>query len=298
VPGEIELRQIRYFLAIAEERSFTRAARRCNVAQPSLSRQIRALENSLGTRVFERLPREIRITPAGKVFEREASQVMEHSQRAISVVQSLERAKRQQLKLGLSVLCDLPRMQSLLQKAQKSTPEFSIECTQAHTADLSLGLLRGKLDLAVVDLPVVEPGVSTLPIHSESLIAALPERHLLHARPMVRIFELKKERIVLLSCDADPGTALIEAALQQAGVSAWHAASSQVEMLDHVAVEHSVGLMRVSAGRLRREGVISKPFANSIRLETAIAWRTEDRNPRMVSFRDALIAFSQRQPTA
>jgi DNA-binding transcriptional LysR family regulator len=289
---------MRYFLAIAEERSFTRAARRCHVAQPSLSRQIRALENSLGTRVFERLPREIRITPAGKVFEREASQAMEHSHRALSLVQSLERAKGQQLKIGLSVLCDLPRMQSLLQKTQKATPESSIECSQANTADLSMALLRGKLDLAIVDLPVTERGISTLPIHSESLIVSLPERHLLHVRPMVRLFELKKERIVLLSGDVDPGMAVIEFALQQAGVSSWHPVSSVVELLDHVAVERSVGLMRASASRLRREGVISKPLGNSIRLETAIAWRTEDQNPRMVSVRDAMIAFSQRQATA
>jgi DNA-binding transcriptional LysR family regulator len=285
---------MRYFLAIAEERSFTRAARRCHVAQPSLSRQIRALENSLGTRVFERLPREIRITPAGKVFEREASQVMEHSQRAVSLVQSLERAKRQQLTIGLSVLCDLPRMQSLLQKTQKATPESSVACSQANTADLSLALLRGKLDLAIVDLPFTEKGISTLPIHSEALIVSLPERHLLHARPMVRLFELKKEHIVLLSSDVDPGMALIEAALQQAGVSSWHTVSTVVEQLDHVAVERSIGLMRASAGRLRRDGAISKPFANSIQLETAIAWRTEDRNRQMVSFRDALMAFSQR----
>ena len=285
---------MRYFLAIAEERSFTRAARRCHVAQPSLSRQIRALENSLGTRVFERLPREVRITRAGKVFEREAYQVMEHSHRAISLVQSLERAKRQQLKLGLSVLCDLPRMQSLLRKTQKATPESSIECSQANTADLSLALLRGKLDLAMVDLPFAERGLSVLPIHSESLIAALPERHPLHARPMVRLFELKKERIVLLSGDVDPGKAVIEAALQQADVSSWQAVSNVVEQLDHVAIQSSVGLMRASAGRLRREGVISKPFANTIRLETAIVWRTDNRNPGMVSFRDAMIAFSQR----
>ena len=223
---------------------------------------------------------------------------MEHSHRAISLVQSLERAKRQQLKLGLSLLYDLPRLQSLVQKAQKAAPELSIECSQANTAELSLALLRGKLDLAVVDLPLAERGLSVLPIHSEPLIVALPERHHLHARLMVRLFELKKERIVLLSGDVDPGKAVIEAALQQAGVSSWHEVSNMVEQLDHVAVERSIGLMRASAGRLRREGVVSKPLGNSIRLETAIAWRTEDRDPRKVSIRDAMIAFGQRQATA
>jgi hypothetical protein len=232
------------------------------------------------------------------VFEREASQVIEHSHRAISLVQSLERAKRQQLKLGFSVLCDLPRMQSLLQKAQKATPESSIDCSQANTADLSLALLRGKLDLAMVDLPFGERGLSVMPIHSESLIVALRERHHLRVRPMVRLFELKKDRIVLLSRNVDPGMSLIEGALQQAGFLSWHAVSGVVELLDHVAVEGGVGLMRSSSGRLRREGVVPKPLGNSIRLETAIACRTEDRNPRMVSIRDAMIAFGQRPLTA
>ena len=189
-------------------------------------------------------------------------------------------------------------MQSLLQKTRKATPELSIECSQANTAELSLALLRGKLDLAVVDVPLAERGLSVLTIHSEPLIIALPERHHLRVRPMVRLFELKKNRIVLLSRNVDPGMALFGGALEQAGASSWHPVSSVVELLDHVAVESSVGLMRASANRLRREGVVSKPLGNSIRVETAIAWRTQDRNARMVSFRDALIAFSQRPLTA
>jgi DNA-binding transcriptional LysR family regulator len=298
VQGEIELRQMRYFLAVAEERSFTRAARRCHVAQPSLSRQIRALETSLGTRVFDRLPRDIRITPAGKVFEQEAAQALEHSRRAVSRVHALERAKTHQLRIGFSALCDLPRMQALVQMAQKTTPEFSLECSQANAAALSLALLRGRLDLAMVDLPIAESGISALPVRSEPLIAVLPQGHPLGGRPLVRLFELKKERFVLLRSNVDPAAVAIEAALLQAGISPPYTVSNVIEQLDHVAIERSVGLVRTSAGRLRREGVVSKPLGNSIQLETAIAWRTDDRNPAMLSFRDALIAFGRRESTA
>jgi DNA-binding transcriptional LysR family regulator len=116
VQAEIELRKMRYFLAIAEERSFTRAAKRCHVAQASLSRQIRDVEISLDTRLFDRLPRDIRLTDAGRVFEKEASKALEHSRRAVSLVHALKREKDQQLRIGLSALCDLPRVRTLVER--------------------------------------------------------------------------------------------------------------------------------------------------------------------------------------
>ena len=289
---------MRYFLAVAEERSFTRASRRCHVAQPSLSRQIRALELSLGTRVFERLPREIRVTPAGRVFEQEATQALEHCQRAVSLVRALEREKGQQLKIGLSALADLPRMLALIQKAQKAASELSMECRHANTSDLLLALLRGKLDLAIVDLPLKERGISVHPIHSEPLIAVLPQGHFLSARPMVRPFELKKEQVAFVSGSTDPAAVVVDTMLQQAGILSSQTVSSEIELLDLVALHRSVGLMRSSAGRLRRDGAVSKPLANSVQLETGVAWRTDNRNPAMVSFRDALIAFSQPKSTS
>ena len=289
---------MRYFLAVAQERSFTRASRRCHVAQPSLSRQIRALELSLGTRVFERLPREIRVTPAGRVFEQEAMQALEHCRRAVSLVRALEREKSQQLKIGLSALCDLPRIQALVQKAQKAVPELSTECHQDNTADLLLAVLRGKLDLAIVELPLNERGISAYPVHSEPLIALLPQGHFLSARPMVRLFELMKEQVVLLRSKTDPAAVVIDAMLQHGGIASSHTVSSVIELLDHVALRRSIGLVRSSAGRLRRDGVVFKPLANSVQLETAIAWRTDDRNSAMVSFRDSLIAFGQQKSTS
>ena len=103
---EIELRQMRYFLAIAEERSFTRAAKRCHVAQSSLSRQIRAMEINLDSQLFERLPRETRLTQAGRIFEKEANKSLEHSRRAVSLVSALTREKDRKLPIGASILCN------------------------------------------------------------------------------------------------------------------------------------------------------------------------------------------------
>ena len=76
--------------------------------------------------------------------------------------------------------------------------------------------------------------------------------------------------------------------------SSFSAVSNLVELLDHVALHRGIGLMRTSASRLRRDDVVCKPLAGSIQLETAIAWRKENHSLRMVSFRDALIAFGRR----
>lgn len=299
VQVEIELRQIRYFLAVAEERNFTRAAVRCRVAQPSLSKQIHEIEISLGAKLFERLPREARLTDAGKVFRKEAGKAMEYAQRAVSLVQTAERRKKRALQLGLSQLCDLPLVQRLVLTARKSIKECSVESVSGSSPQLLLDLLRGKLDLAIVELPIAERGLSFRLLLSEPLMAALPERHPLAARPMVRLFELKNDQFVLLSPKIDTGTIVVRNALREAGVesSAIQEASGLIELLDKVALQRHIGLVRSSATRLRREGVIFKPLAGSIRLETAIAWRTDDRNPAMLSFRDALIAFGQRAAT-
>jgi DNA-binding transcriptional LysR family regulator len=292
---EIELRKMQYFLAIAEERSFTRAAKRCRVAQASLSRQIRSMEIGLEAQLFERLPRDIRLTPAGKVFRKEASKALEHSHRAVSLVRSLKREKDQKLRIGLSTLCNLPRLRALVESARKSAEQVAVDCITANTSELILALHRGKLDLAVVDLPIRSRGIALFPIQSEPLIAVLPQNHPLVQRPMIRLFELKKEQITILSRQIDPGSVSVETMLLKAGVGASSIvpASNLIELVDHVPVHRSIGLIRSSAGRIRRDDVLHKPLADSIQLETAIAWRAENRSSQLLSFRDALIAFGQ-----
>ena len=293
---EIELRKIQYFLAIAEEHSFTRAAKRCHVAQASLSRQIRSMEIGLEAQLFERLPRDIRLTPAGKVFRKEASKALEHSHRAVSLVRSLKREKDQKLRIGLSTLCDLPSLRALVETARKSAEQVAVEHITAYTSDLLLALHRGRLDLAVVDLPIKSRGIALFPIQSESLIAVLPQNHPLAQRPMIRLFELKKEQITFLSRQIDPASGNVEAMLLKAGIgaSSIFPAANLIELLDHVPVRRSIGLMRRTAGRLRRDNVLYKPLADSVQLETAIAWRAENRSSQLLSFRDALITFGQR----
>ena len=264
--------------------------------QASLSRQIRSMETRLESRLFDRLPRDIRLTPAGKIFKNEAIKTVEHGRRAVSLVNALKREQDQLMRIGLSNLCDLPRMRDLVEKSRRSEAQTALECVTGCTSELLLGLHRGRLDLAVVDLPIKSRGIGLVPIHSEPLTVVLPHSHPLAKRPIVRLFELKKDRFAIIAQESDRGTPRAEAMLQKAGIEASSIipTANLVDLLDHVALERSIGLVRSSAGRLRREGIVCKPLNGSIQLETAIAWRTENRNSRMLSFRDALITFGQR----
>jgi hypothetical protein len=107
-------------------------------------------------------------------------------------------------------------------------------------------------------------------------------------------------QITIFSRQIDPGSANVEAMLLKAGIggSSIVPAANLIELLDHVPVHRSIGLIRSSAGRLRRDDVVYEPLADSVQLETAIAWRVENRSAQLLSFRDALIAFGQRSTKA
>jgi DNA-binding transcriptional LysR family regulator len=258
------------------------------------------MEVRLEARLLDRLPRDIRLTDAGKVFEKEANKALEHSRRAVSLVHALKRETDQKLRVGLSTLSHLPHMRRLVETARRSAGQVAVECITAYTSELLLALHRGKLDIAVVDLPIKSHGIGLHPIYSEPLIAVLPQNHPLAQRPMIRLFELKKEQLTITSRQIDPGSVRVEAMLLKAGIGASSIAlaANLIELLDHVPVQRSIGLMRSSAGRLRREDVLYKPLADSVQLESAIAWRAENRSSQLLSFRDALITFGQRSPKA
>jgi DNA-binding transcriptional LysR family regulator len=172
----------------------------------------------LQAQLFDRLPRGIRLTDAGRIFEKEASKALEHSHRAISRVQAFNRQKEQKLRIGLSALCDLPRMRTLVEAARKSAVQLTVQSITAYTLELMLALHRGRLDIAVVDLPIKDPGIGLRTVYSETLIAVLPRQHPLAQRPMIRLFELKKESLSIISRHIDSGSVAFEAMLLKARI--------------------------------------------------------------------------------
>jgi DNA-binding transcriptional LysR family regulator len=287
---------MRFVVAVAEERNFTRAAMRCHISQPALSRRVSEVESVLGAKLFERRTRSVSITKAGHLFVREARRTLEQSQRTASLVQAFAKQDERPVSIGLSAIADQPRLFTLIEsaKGKQSSPLLSIET--ATTSELLLALLRGDLDLAIVDLPARARGLRFSPLQAEPLVAALPERHTTSKQLAIELAELLKSPLALLTEQVDPARTVLTSHISAAGTRGFriHDASSVPELLDLVATRDCIGLIRQSATRFQRQGMAYKPLLDPIQVGCALAWRAENRKPAMLALRDSMLFHAQR----
>jgi LysR family transcriptional regulator, benzoate and cis,cis-muconate-responsive activator of ben and cat genes len=300
VTPEIELRKMRYFLAVAEEKNFTRAAERCRVAQPSLSKQILDMERMLDTRLFDRNTRQVVMTKAGRAFEKEARLAVEHSLRAASHAAAVGRSENV-LRIGISALADFPRLYRVIQNAKSYAKGAELEFKTAYTPELISLVSRAALDLAFIDLSVRVKRLRIVPIGGEGFTAVVPEKHSLMSQSEVSMEVLTREPLVLMSISVDPAHAALDLALRRAGTSGFRTmdAESVPELFDHVVLARRVSLVRISTRRFTRAGLAYKPIPDAPRANLGLVLRSDDRRSSVVSLLDAVVAFcSQDRPSA
>ena len=193
----MELRQLQHFVAVAEEKHFTRAAQRVNIVQSALSTSIRLLEAELDTKLFIRSTRQVHLTGAGQVLLEKAQAVLDAVRGAKEAVAAVEGLKRGVLSIGtvqsLPAFLDLP---SLIEKFHANHPGIEVRLTQGSTAHLLDKVRSGRIDLAF--LPMGEPSkdVATAMIACEALVVACASGHRLAGRSDVSWSELKDEPFV------------------------------------------------------------------------------------------------------
>ena len=284
---------MRYFLAVAEERSFTQAAERCHVAQPSLSKQIIDMERSLGTRLFDRTTRQVVMTKAGRAFQKEARLAVEHSLRAALRAAAVGRSENV-LRIGISALTDFPRFYRIIQNAKAYTKGADLEFKAAYTPDLVSSVLRATLDIAIVDLPCRVKRLRMLSLGREEFISVMPEKHSLMTQPAVSMESLAREPLILLSGSLDPVQETLDHALRRFGTSGFRtmAAESLPELFDYVVLKKRVSLVRSSTRRYHPTEIAYKPILDPPSANLAIATRSDDRRASAVSLVDAVVAFT------
>ena len=192
-PG-IELRLLRYVVAVAEELSFSRAAGRLHVSQPSLSKQIRELEESLGTEIFLRTKRHVSLTDVGELFVDEARQAIRHSEQAANVVRSFKSGTH--LHVGYSPYLNPELIMSVRSASEVSHPRIPLTLKSYFTR-MQLSKLRdGKIDVALVMLPVIGSDLVIEPLLSEPLLVALPDGHHLARKRAVALSDLEDMPVI------------------------------------------------------------------------------------------------------
>ncbi|GAB4345719.1 MAG: oxidative stress transcriptional regulator OxyR [Gammaproteobacteria bacterium] len=192
------MNELRYIVAVAQERHFGRAAERCFVSQPTLSIGVKKLEEELGVTLFERSKTEISLTPAG-------ADIVERAQRILEEVEGLRSAatdRRDQLhgplRLGVIYTIGPYLLPPLLPELHDLAPQMPLIIAEDFTANLREQLKQGEVDAVVLSLPFDEPGIVTLPLYEEPFVALLPASHPLTRHERLKLEELGEEQLLLL----------------------------------------------------------------------------------------------------
>jgi DNA-binding transcriptional LysR family regulator len=203
----VELRQLQYFVTVAEELHFGRAAARLHIVQPAVSQQVRRLERELGTPLFERSTRRVALTDAGRRLLPEARAALAAADRVASVAADLRRARGATLRLGTSAgLGD--RLPALLATLGRTAPDVAVELVRWPSDRRLAAVADGTLDAALVRGGATRPGVRLETVWHDPLVAALPAAHPLAAGDAVRLADLAD--LVLRLPDRAANPALVD----------------------------------------------------------------------------------------
>lgn len=281
----MELRHLRYFVAVAEEGGFTRAAERLGIKQPPLSAQIRQLEKEMGTQLFHRLTRGVELTAAGKLFLEQTRSVLAQIEQAKIDVGRRARGESGQISLGGADACYFhPRIAVIMAEFFKSYPDVVTSPEENNTAALIASLHAGKLDAAFVRSPTAAfEGLALEPVAEEDTLAALPKGHPLHRSSSIALASLAKEKIILTPRALNGGLHdSIIAACQHAGFDPvlGQEAPSIVAVIPMVAAGYGVSLVPQSLSRIRLNGVIYLPIrGHRPAAPISLAHRRDERSP-------------------
>jgi DNA-binding transcriptional LysR family regulator len=280
---DFELRHLRYFLAVAEELHFGRAARRLGMAQPPLSQQIAALERILEVQLFSRSSRQVRLTPAGVALLPEARRILGLALRAAAVAGAAARGETGVLTVGMSASSSFGLVPPLLREFRSRHPTVEVVLRDG-IADTHLSeLATGVLDVALVRGPYETARFRVETVQREPVMAVVPADHALAGRTDVLWGELKSERFVLFPRSAAPP--LFDAIIASCSAAGFvpevaHETSQWLTVSALVAAGVGVGFAPASAAAVQIRGVEFVGLSGgSTVTELSAVWRPDDLSP-------------------
>ncbi|HEY5930873.1 MAG TPA: LysR family transcriptional regulator [Burkholderiales bacterium] len=290
----MQLRHLRYFVTLAEELHFGRAAEKLHISQPPLSMQIRALEDELGVMLFNRTQRHVALTQAGHALLGEARQILARVEQAVLITRRAGRGEIGELAVGFISVADYNVLPVVLREFRRKYPLVNLTLRESTTDAQVRDLVAGRLDVGFLLPPVAEPALESVAILREPLIVALPEKHPLAMKPgKLALEKLKDAPFILFPRPNAPG-------LYDDVVSCCKAAgfSPRVEqeaiqmqtIISLVSAELGVALIPASLTNLRRTGVVYKALRQQSPLtEIHLAWRRGDELPALRVFVDLAV---------
>ena len=284
----MELRHLRYFVAVAEELHFRRAAERLHMSQPPLSQQIRQLEEEVGATLLLRNQRKVELTAAGAAFLVRARAILDAVEDAARTARRVQRGEVGRLAVGFVGSAMYSFVPELLRAFRDHSPDITLRLEEVGTTEQLRQLEDGRLDVGFLRTPGARPGLAFETVLEEQIVVALPDVHPLSQRPLLRLEDIEGEPLVLLTPGGSPGLrdALSGAIARLGGGEQIVQEVAEMQtVVGLVAAGVGISLVPESVRALVRHGVTYRPLdhdAPVVRL--AMGWRAADDSPVLASF--------------
>jgi DNA-binding transcriptional LysR family regulator len=268
----MELRQLRYFVAVAEELHFRRAAARLHMSQPPLSHQLRLLEDELGCPLMIRSRRRVELTPAGESFLRDARTLLDGLEETVQTTRRIHAGAAGRLRISFVGSALLSLVPEAVKRYRAARPDVEVQLRERSTEEQLRELRAGSIDVALVPLPVDAPDLRTEVLRRERAVAALPAAHPFAARKEVLLRRLGAEPLVMFPREQAPGLhdhLLASLSGPDGPPSVAQYAPETQTIIGLVAAEIGVSLVQASVQRLALPGVTYRPVRGAPTIELA-----------------------------
>ncbi len=280
----MDLRHIRYFLALAEELNFSRAAERLYISQPPLSRQIMELEEKIGAKLFHRTKQEVELTNAGRVLMHEAYQIIDQVEQAFISTRLSSTGKVGELRIGFSGAVNdiIPT----LKKYRKAYPQVRITLKHLTSTEQIQALNERKIDIGNISVPTTNEKIQTIPLKKLFFKVALPEGHPLALKKSINLRDLENETIIITS--------------KSAGIVFYETIMNIFETIDfkpNIAIQahdlqtvltfvsSGVGISLTPSPFVPVKGIVMREIEGiNFAVEGRLAWRTDNRSEVLEEF--------------
>jgi DNA-binding transcriptional LysR family regulator len=284
---EMELRQLRYFVAVAEELHFGRAAARLHMSQPPLSAQVRALEHEIGVQLLERSTRRTALTPAGELFYRRAREILSAADSAEEEAREADAGRRGRLRIGFVGSANFTVLPLAIRSFRQHRPKVEVWLDALTSNEQVAALHAGTLDVGLIRLPALGTGLHLETILNEAMVAVVPDNHILATRASIRVEDLIGEPLVLFPFQPMSGfvSQILELfASLEATPNIVQQAIHHDTILGLVAADLGLSILPASETHGGAPGVRFVPLDPSPRSELAIATRPDGASPAIDFF--------------
>ncbi|WP_176594503.1 LysR family transcriptional regulator [Sphingobium sp. EM0848] len=291
----MDIRQLRYFLAVAAERNFSRAAERLNMAQPPLSRQIQQLEQEVGATLFDRDARPMALTGAGRLFYEHAVQVTRRLEELKDAMRSFVSANRPRFVVGFVPSVLYARLPDIIRNFRKTVPNVELSLVEMMSIEQIVALKEGRIDVGFGRLRFEDPAIEREVLREEELVAALPLGHrLLKGERPIDLTALSDEAVIVYPREPRPSYAdQVLSLLRDHGVTpaAVHEVRELQTALGLVAAEVGICIVPSSVHAMGRRDLVFRELTERAVSPIIMSHRKDDNSPNLAAMAASVVAI-------